>query len=249
MCLYIRFDYPTRQKALLRPARGGVARWAPAILPAVKVTRFRGHPEVRDNPQGTCALGKSCKFGRVSVELEDVAELERKQREEDAHFAAMSATEHIEAARWLMAEGYDAKTRFGGRLDEAEKHLNAASGGGGPPPASTQMLKEIAERRKRENQFVEKATAEMMRSMRATYAQNMDSAFIRTGVEVNKVMVTGDHGTTLHIDYALCGRAFIDRVAGEADTQRALRKLGFRRIECSSGLESAWLTLASDAGD
>jgi hypothetical protein len=71
----------------------------------------------------------------------------------------------------------------------------------------------------------------------------MDEGFIRDGIEVDGVRATGDDGTTLRIDYALCGRVFLDRVAGRAADQAAARRLGFRRIECRSYFQHTYYDL------
>jgi hypothetical protein len=87
------------------------------------------------------------------------------------------------------------------------------------------------------------AEASAARRAREQFADAMDEGFIRDGIEVDGVRATGDDGTTLRIDYALCGRVFLDRVAGRAADQAAARRLGFRRIECRSYFQHTYYDL------
>jgi hypothetical protein len=87
------------------------------------------------------------------------------------------------------------------------------------------------------------AVANVEQRLREQFAATMDEGFIHDGVEVESVRATGDGGTTLRIQYALCGRVFLDRVAGSADDQAAARSLGFRRIECRSYFQHTYIDL------
>jgi len=87
----------------------------------------------------------------------------------------------------------------------------------------------------------ERAQLAQARQNRESYAGRLDEDFIRRGIEVDNVRVAGTDGTTLRISYALCGRVFVDRfVRGNRDE---LVGAGFRRVECNSSFERAWMDL------
>jgi len=102
-----------------------------------------------------------------------------------------------------------------------------------------QRLLQKIERREREQA---RAQQEREQATRERYAQNLDHIFIRQGIEVRSVRATGRYGTTLRINYVLCGRVFLDRFATN-EAIATIRRFGFRRIECRSGFDRAYMNL------
>lgn len=118
-------------------------------------------------------------------------------------------------------------------------------------PELTRVAEALDRQRQRYRRQVERAERELeraernaQRAVREAYASTLDRTFIQRGLEVQAVEAAGDDATTLRIRYALCGRVFLDRIAGDGSTQGQLRRLGFRRIECRSGFDTSWIDLS-----
>jgi hypothetical protein len=192
---------------------------------------------------GFCAPNTLCRIGAAQVVItpvrSDVAV--PTSTPPDDTFTAMTAAQHLAAARVAMASDYDPRTRTGGDLETATRHVQAV-------PASAREFRqlapialEIGARRSRAQRMNERLTVAAARRMREEMAQTLDRRFIDRGIEVDSVRVTGTDGTIMHINYALCGRVFVNNVAqSDGDT---LRGAGFRRVECGSYFESAWVDL------
>jgi hypothetical protein len=153
----------------------------------------------------------------------------------------MTAAQHVAAARAAMASDYDQRTRTGGDLETAIRHVQAIPTSAREYRQLGPISAEIEARRVRAQRISERLTVAAGRSMREELAQTFDRRFIDRGIEVESVRATGTDGTILHINYALCGRVFVNNVVqGDGDT---LRGAGFRRVECGSYFESAWVDL------
>ncbi len=147
----------------------------------------------------------------------------------------------------------DAPLLWDARLETLASALRAA-----PPIAVQRFGVELSRgadaldrQRQRYRRQVERAQRDLdtadrnaERALREAYAATLDRSFIEQGIEVQGVEATGENAATLRVRYALCGRVFLDRLAGEGSTQAQLRQLGFRRVECRSGFDTAWIDLA-----
>jgi len=80
---------------------------------------------------------------------------------------------------------------------------------------------------------------------REAYAEKLEEGLLRLQVNPDSVYASGREKRTLNIDGAFCSRQFLyDIQAGPGgDT---LRKLGFRRVECSFGSRWFWGELQPD---
>ncbi len=203
----------------------------------------------------TCALacyltgcGREKPEERGQAHLAPARDISRRLDEQlaaQARFAAMTPAEHLAAAREKVAD----TTQNGvAGMDEATRHLVAIPHGTVERHAADALAREINRRIQRAHETEERARAAQGRAQlaearqhRETYANGLDQNFIRRGIEVDNVRVAGPDGTTLRIRYALCGRVFVDRFV--RGNREELVGMGFRRVECNSSFENAWMEL------
>lgn len=193
-----------------------------------------------------CGRGKTEERGQGQLAPVQVI---RRQLDErmaaEARFAALSPAEHLAAARAKVSDAEDSGTVD---FDDATRHLVAIPSGAPERRSADALAREIARRvqraREAENRAraaAERALIAQARQNRETYASQLDANFIHRGIEVDNVRVAGSDGTTLRIRYALCGRVFVDRFV--SGNRAELAGLGFRRVECNSAFEQAWMDL------
>lgn len=133
-----------------------------------------------------------------------------------------TALEHLAAARAAMA------TKFGGKLDEAERHLKAVPPGSREAAEAQRLLAEIAERRAKDNRTVEIA-------QRRTAASFFENGLLGRGMNAH-VTAVGQGSTTLRVETPLCNRLFLFQFREGAGARA--RELGFARLECESNSEA-----------
>lgn len=125
-----------------------------------------------------------------------------------------------------LEEGYNSELQTGGNLDLAQRHLAQIPGRSREARAAATIRREIMARQRRQQRIED----ELAGDQRGRYARTLDQQWVRDGLEV-QVSATGNHKTTLHIEYIFCGRVFMDQAAAW-DTWR---QLGFTRVICSDG--------------
>lgn len=190
---------------------------------------------------GFCALNTPCRIGAAQVVVLATQPATTPAAPADSTFASMTSTQHLSAARSALASGYDARTRTGGDLETAAIHARAIPPGARESRQGAVVLQEIEARRARSQRLNERLTLAAARQMREEMARTYDRRFIDRGIEVDSVRATGTDATILHVNYALCGRVFVNNLASsDGDT---LRGAGFRRVECESYFERAWQDL------
>jgi hypothetical protein len=168
---------------------------------------------------------------------QEAAEKAAARAASQAAFDKMTAREHLDAARQAMASGYDSKTRYGGDYDAAQHHLDAIVEGSKEYNAAASLEKEIAARKQREVTDNLKLAKEVAKTAREGLAKGIDTLFIKSGIEVSDVRASGRDKDVLVIEYALCGRVFMDRVL--TDKVRAQwTSAGFHKVECRGGMET-----------
>lgn len=150
-------------------------------------------------------------------------------------FNAMNSAQHLNAARKALGVGYDYKERIGGELDEAEKHLAAIAQKSKESKQRDNLENEIDARRKR-------TAVVWYRETRKQIARDLDTLFIKQGINVDSVQAAGRDFTILRVNYALCSRVFFDRMT-PAEALDAWRAKGFTRVECRTDDETISLDL------
>jgi hypothetical protein len=192
---------------------------------------------------GFCSPNTACRIGAAQVVMTPVQDdlVTASSAPAESAFTTMTPLQHLAAARIAMASNYDPRTRTGGDLETAARHAQAISSSAREARQGAVVMREIESRRTRAQRLSERLSLAAARQMREELARTYDRRFIDRGIEVDSVRTTGPDATTLHINYALCGRVFINEVSrNDGDT---LRGAGFRRVECESYLETAWVEL------
>lgn len=150
-------------------------------------------------------------------------------------FKSMNSAQHLDAARKALSVGYDHKERIGGELDEAEKHLAAIAPGSKEVKQRDKLENEIDARRKR-------TALVWYRETRKQIARDLDTLFIKQGINVDSVQAVGRDFTILRVNYVLCSRVFFDRMT-PAEALETWRAKGFTRVECRTDDETISLDL------
>lgn len=192
---------------------------------------------------GFCSPNAPCRVGAAQVLITPLSTTDAvpSTTVPDGAFLAMTPAQHLAAARVAMSTNYDSRSRVGGDLDTASRHVNAIPATTREARQGAAISQEIAARRLRAQRLTDRLALAAAKRMREEMAHTFDQRFINHGVNVDSVRATGADGTVMHINYALCGRVFVNDVArSEGDS---LRGAGFRRVECESYFESAWIDL------
>lgn len=173
---------------------------------------------------------------RTELAQEDAKRAADRERAaaEKARFDALSVDDHL-AAAWVALEA-DKSTNT---PDLALKHWTALSGADQMSRKANKVGNELTRRAKARA----KADGERAEERRGGYAIILDRLLIDRGIEVDGVEATGRGGKTLRVNYALCGRVFVNDLWGSREAQDALIDMGFERAECRSYFETVSIDL------
>jgi hypothetical protein len=171
----------------------------------------------------------------ASLAEQDVRD--RQRHDALARFNAMSAAEHLEAARAAMLDSYDAQLRVGGDTEEAARQIAPILAASPRDAAALSIQHEIDARDARSRRLVQAAADQFNEHARVERAAALDAAMLHAGMEVESVVAGGARHDILRIRYWGCGRVFLGR-AITPDVLAAIRAIGFQRIACGNGFET-----------
>lgn len=197
-------------------------------------------------------VGKSLAEAEVAEgTLQPPAEIARRAREAAARFYAMTPGEHLAAARAALADGYRARFGVGGRLREAQRHLDAIAPDAPEHADALALAGEITRRREAMRGFAAARLREALAGERVTPTMSeaeRDAARVRVARALDQgaphhlggVVAEGAHHAELTFGRRSCDAEFLARVAPR-DAEPALVALGFTAVRCARGRDARTL--------
>jgi len=152
-----------------------------------------------------------------------------------AEFDAMTDQQHYDAAASLL------EVPTSGVVVEAQRHLHAINANS-PYAHRAAVLWDGFKRRQRQQQMAEeqelKENNRIAIKQREAFAETVENQLLREWYEM-EVQAIGPDKTTLHVYYALAGKAFAYHFADNNEVFKSARAAGFKKIELSNG-DAVW---------
>lgn len=192
---------------------------------------------------GVLALGRALDESSVAEGTLVSPEARRRQFvEARRRFLAMSPEQHLREAREALARGYDADAGVGGDFHAARMHLGAVTADAGLDDAVTAMRAEMDARSARYPALLRATLQQLAREAPSRGSARTDrcdvSRALRERVHAPCIHDTGDDGRRLMLGGFPCTREVVSAAVDDPVSAGALRRAGFREVECEHHAEA-----------